>query len=194
MTTTAPQTTNTRNYEGLDIPEAGTFVIDTSHSAAQFSVRHLMVAKTKGRFTDFEGAINIAENPLESSVEVTIQAASINTGDGNRDGHLRNEDFLDVEKYPTLTYKSTSVRHGKGSSFVVDGDLTIHGVTKPVSLDLDYEGTVVDPWGGVRAVFSAKTKINREEFGLTYNQALETGGVLIGKDITIDLEVEAVRQ
>lgn len=193
MTATAPQIT-TRNYEGLDIPEAGTFAIDTSHSAAQFTVRHLMVAKTKGRFTDFEGTVRIAENPLESSVEVTIQAASINTGDDNRDGHLRNGDFLDVEAHPTLTYKSTGVRHGKGSSFVVDGDLTLHGITKPVSLDLTYEGAVVDPWGGQRAVFSASTKINREEFGLTYNQALETGGVLIGKDITIDLEVEAVRQ
>lgn len=193
MTTTTPQIT-TRPFEGLDIPEAGSYAIDTSHSAAQFSVRHLMVAKTKGRFTDFSGTVHIAENPLESSVEVTIAAASITTGDDTRDGHLRNADFLDVEQFPTLTYKSTAVRHAKGSSFVVDGELTVHGVTKPVSLDLDYEGTVVDPWGGVRAVFSAKTKINREEFGLIYNQALETGGVLIGKDISIDLEVEAVRE
>jgi polyisoprenoid-binding protein YceI len=193
MTATAPQIT-TRNFNGLDIPEAGSFVIDTSHSAAQFSVRHLMVAKTKGRFTDFSGTIDIAENPLESSVEVTIQAGSIATGDDQRDGHLRSPDFFDIEQFPTLTYKSRSVRHVKGSSFVVEGDLTVRGVTKPVSLDLDYEGTVGDPWGGVRAVFSAKTKINREDFGLTWNQALETGGVLVGKDVTIDLEVEAVRQ
>jgi polyisoprenoid-binding protein YceI len=193
MTATAPQIT-TRNFNGLDIPEAGSFVIDTSHSAAQFSVRHLMVAKTKGRFTDFSGTIDIAENPLESSVQVTIQAGSIATGDDQRDGHLRSPDFFDIEQFPTLTYKSRSVRHVKGSSFVVEGDLTVRGVTKPVSLDLDYEGTVGDPWGGVRAVFSAKTKINREDFGLTWNQALETGGVLVGKDVTIDLEVEAVRQ
>ena len=193
MTTTAPQVT-TRNFNGLEIPEAGTYAIDTSHSAAQFTVRHLMVAKTKGRFTDFSGEITIADDPLQSSVAVTIQAGSINTGDDKRDGHLRTGDFLDVEQFPTLTYVSRSVRHVKDEHFVVEGDLTVHGVTKPVALELDYEGTVGDPWGGVRAVFSAKTKINREEFGLTYNQALETGGVLIGKDITIDLEVEAVRQ
>ena len=192
MTTTAPQVT-TRNFNGLEIPEAGTYAIDTSHSAAQFTVRHLMVAKTKGRFTDFTGEITIADDPLQSSVAVTIQAGSINTGDDKRDGHLRTGDFLDVEQFPTLTYVSRSVRHVKDEHFVVEGDLTVHGVTKPVALELDYEGTVGDPWGGVRAVFSAKTKINREEFGLTYNQALETGGVLIGKDITIDLEVEAVR-
>lgn len=193
MTATAPQLT-TRNFNGLEIPEAGSYAIDTSHSAAQFTVRHLMVAKTKGRFTDFTGNVTIAEDPLQSSVEVTIQAGSINTGDEKRDGHLRTGDFLEVDKFPTLTYKSTSVRHKGGSQFVVEGDLTVHGVTKPVALELDYEGTVGDPWGGVRAVFSARTKINREDFGLTYNQALETGGVLIGKDITIDLEVEAVRQ
>lgn len=193
MSTTAPQIT-TRSFNGLDIPEAGSFAIDTSHSAAQFSVKHLMVAKTKGRFTDFTGEITIAENPLESSVDVTIQAASIATGDDKRDEHLRSPDFLDTAQFPTLTYKSRSVRHVKGSQFVVEGDLTVHGVTKPVELDLDYEGTVGDPWGGVRAVFSAKTKINREEFGLSWNQALEAGGVLVGKDVSIDLEVEAVRQ
>lgn len=193
MTATAPQIT-TRNFNGLEIPEAGTFAIDASHSVAQFTVRHLMVAKTKGRFTDIQGAITIADNPLESSVDVTIGAASITTGDEQRDGHLRSPDFFDVDQFPTLTYKSTSVRHKGSSQFVVEGELTIHGVTKPVALELDYEGTVGDPWGGVRAVFSAKTKINREDFGLTWNQALETGGVLVGKDVTIDLEVEAVKQ
>jgi len=185
---------NTRTFNGLEIPEAGTFVIDASHSAAAFSVKHLVVAKTRGRFTDFEGAISIDNDPLKSSVEVTIQAASITTGDDKRDGHLRSPDFLDAEKYPTLTYKSTSVRHVKGEHFEVQGDLTIVGVTKPVTLDLEYLGVVTDPWGGTRAAFEAHTRINREDWGLTYNQALETGGVLIGKEITIDLEVEAVKQ
>jgi polyisoprenoid-binding protein YceI len=193
MTTTAPQNT-TRQYKGLDIPEPGTFAIDTSHSSVGFSVRHLVVAKTKGRFADFSGEITIAEQPLDSSVAVTIQAASITTGDEQRDGHLRSADFLDVENYPTLSFKSTSVKHKGSSSFAVEGELSVHGVTRPVTLDLDYEGTVTDPWGGQRAVFSASTKLNREDFGLTWNQALETGGVLVGKDVAIDLEVEAVRQ
>jgi polyisoprenoid-binding protein YceI len=193
MTTTAPQT-STRKFKGLDIPEAGTFAVDTSHSAAAFAVRHLMVSKTKGRFTDFAGEINIDDDPLKSSVAVTIQAASITTGDEQRDGHLRSADFLDVDNHPTLEFKSTSVRHAKGDKFVVDGELTVRGVTKPVTLDLEYAGTIVDPWGGQRAAFSATTKINREDFGLTWNQALETGGVLVGKDVSIDLEVEAVRQ
>jgi polyisoprenoid-binding protein YceI len=193
MTTTAP-TIQTRPYNGLDIPEAGTFAIDTSHSAAAFAVRHLMVSKTKGRFTDFAGEITIDEDPLKSSVAVTIQAASITTSDEQRDGHLRSADFLDTENHPTLEFKSTSVRHVKGDRFAVDGELTVRGVTKPVTLDLEYAGAVVDPWGGQRAAFSATTKINREDFGLTWNQALETGGVLVGKDVSIDLEVEAVRQ
>ncbi len=193
MTTTAP-IVSTRGFKGLDIPEAGSFAVDASHSLAQFTARHLVVAKTKGRFTDLAGEITIAENPLESSVEVTIQAASIATGDDKRDEHLRSADFLEADTYPTLHYKSTSVRHAGKARFVVEGDLTVHGVTKSVALDLDYEGTVADPWGGVRAVFSATTKINREDFGLTWNQALETGGVLVGKEITIDLEVEAVRR
>jgi polyisoprenoid-binding protein YceI len=193
MSTTTPQT-SVREFNGLDVPEAGTFAIDTSHSAAAFAVRHLMVSKTKGRFTDFAGAITIADEPLDSSVAVTIQAASITTGDEQRDGHLRSADFLDVENFPTLEFKSTSVRHLKGDKFEVVGDLTVRGVTKPVTLELEYAGTIVDPWGGQRVAFSASTKINREEFGLTWNQALETGGVLVGKDVSIDLEVEAVRQ
>lgn len=193
MSTTAPQI-SVRPYNGLDIPEAGTFSIDTSHSAAAFSVRHLMVSKTKGRFTDFSGDITIDEDPLKSSVAVTIQAASITTGDEQRDGHLQSADFLDVENYPTLSFTSTSVRHVKGDRFAVEGDLTVRGITKPVTLELEYSGAAVDPWGGQRAAFSASTKINREDFGLTWNQALETGGVLVGKDVSIDLEVEAVRQ
>ena len=193
MSTTAAQL-NVRTFEGLDIPEAGTFSIDTSHSAAAFSVRHLMVSKTKGRFTDFSGDITIAESPLDSSVNVVIQTASITTGDEQRDGHLRSADFLDVENHPTLEFKSTSVRHVKGDKFEVTGDLTVRGITKPVTLDLEYTGAALDPWGGQRAAFSATTKINREDFGLTWNQALETGGVLVGKDVAIDLEVEAVRQ
>jgi polyisoprenoid-binding protein YceI len=185
--------TKTRSFEGLDIPAAGTFTIDASHSAAAFTVRHMVVAKTRGRFNDFSGQITIADDPLASSVNVTIDAASVTTGDTKRDDHLRNPDFLDVEKYPTLEFASTSVRHSGGSNFEVVGDLTIAGQTHPVTLDLEYDGVIDDPWGGQRAGFTAKTKINREDWGLTYNMALETGGVLVGKEIVIDLEVEAVR-
>jgi polyisoprenoid-binding protein YceI len=193
MTTTASQT-NIRSFKGVDIPEPGTFAIDTSHSSVGFTVRHLVVAKTKGRFADFAGNVTIADDPLQSSVAVTIQSASIQTADEQRDGHLRSADFFDVENYPTLTFTSTSVQHKGGSQFAVAGDLTVRDITRPVTLDLDYEGVVTDPWGGQRAVFSARTKINREEFGLTWNQALETGGVLVGKDVSIELEIEAVRQ
>ncbi|MEY2397759.1 MAG: hypothetical protein QOJ00_933, partial [Actinomycetota bacterium] len=177
MSNTATQG-STRTFNGLEIPQPGTFAIDASHSAAAFSVKHLVVAKTRGRFTDFAGTITIDDDPLKSSVDVTIQAASITTGDDKRDGHLRSADFLDVEKNATLSYKSTSVRHVKGDQFAVEGDLTIAGVAKPVTLHLEYLGVVTDPWGGTRAAFEAHTKINREDWGLTYNQALETGGVL----------------
>ena len=193
MSTTAPQI-QTRSFEGLEIPQPGTYAIDASHSTVGFVVRHVVVSKTRGSFTDFEGEIHIAENPLESSVNVTIQADSINTHDEKRDAHLKSADFFDVENNKTITFNSTSVRHTGGSEFEVVGDLTIAGTTKPVTLHLEYEGTAADPWGGERAGFTAKTKVNREEFGLTWNVALETGGVLVGKDITIELEVEAVRQ
>lgn len=192
MTTTAPQTI-TRSYEGLDIPQAGSYSLDASHSTVGFSVRHMVVSKTRGRFTEFEGEINFAEDPLQSSVNVTIQAASINTADEKRDEHLRSADFFHIEQHPTLTFASTAVRHVGGSEFEVDGNLTVAGVTKSVTLELEYEGTVNDPWGGVRSGFHAKTKINREDFGLTWNAALEAGGVVVGKDITIELEIEAVR-
>ncbi len=193
MTTTAPRIA-TRNFEGLDIPEAGTFAIDASHSAAAFTVRHLVVAKTRGRFTDIAGEIDFADNPLDSSVNVTIGSASVSTGDDVRDDHLRSPDFLDVEQHPTLTFRSTGVRYVNREQFVVDGELTIASVAKPVALEVNYDGSVLDPWGGVRAVFTASTKINREDFGLTWNQALEAGGVLVGKDVVIDIEIEAVRR
>ena len=193
MTTTAP-VTYTRPFEGLDIPEAGTYAIDQSHSTVGFSVRHMVVSKTKGRFTEFGGDIHIADNPLESYVNVTIQADSINTADVKRDEHLRSAYCFDSEQNPTLEFKSTSVRHTRGNEFSVEGELSVAGVTKPVTLELEYEGAANDPWGGNRIGFTAKTKINREEFGLTWNAALETGGVVVGKDVTIELEVEAVRQ
>ena len=191
-TTTNPAV---RIVDGAEVPAAGAYALDASHSQVGFAVRHLMVSKTRGRFSDFAGTIQIGENPLESSVEVTIQAASIDTRDEQRDGHLRSGDFFDAEAYPTLSYASRSVRPaGKDGQYVVEGDLTIKGVTQPVPLELTFEGGATDPWGGVRVGFSAKAELDREAFGLSWNQALETGGVLVGKKVTIEIEAEAVKQ
>ena len=183
-----------RLVEGQEVPVAGTYALDPSHSEVGFAVRHVMVSKTRGRFSDFAGTIEIGENPLESSVSVTIQTAGVDTGDEQRDAHLRSGDFFDSEAWPTMTYQSRSVRQVGEGRYVVDGDLTIKGVTKPVPLDVSFEGGATDPWGGTRIGFSAKAELNREDFGLTWNQALETGGVLVSKKVSIEIEAEAVKQ
>ncbi|HYT38445.1 MAG TPA: YceI family protein [Acidimicrobiia bacterium] len=190
-TTTNPAV---RIVDGAELPAAGTYGLDASHSQVGFAVRHLMVSKTRGRFSDFAGTVEIAENPFESSVSVTIQTGSVDTRDEQRDGHLRSGDFFDVEAWPTMTYQSRSVREAEKGHYVVEGDLTIKGVTRSVPLELTFEGGATDPWGGVRIGFSAKAELDREDFGLTWNQALETGGVVVGKKVTIEIESEAVRQ
>jgi polyisoprenoid-binding protein YceI len=159
-----------------------------------FVVRHLMVSKVRGQFSQFEGTVVVAENPTDSKVEVSIDAASIDTRDETRDNHLRSADFFEADSNPKLTFASTAVRHVKGNDFEVDGDLTIHGTTKPVTLKVELEGVLTDPWGMSRAGFTASTEIDREDWGLTYNQALEAGGVVIGKKITIEIEAEVVKQ
>jgi polyisoprenoid-binding protein YceI len=194
VTTTSTSNPAVRIVGNDELPAVGTYALDASHSQVGFAVRHLMVSKTKGRFSDFAGTVNIAENPLESSVSVTIQTNSVDTRDEQRDGHLRSGDFFDVEAWPTITYQSRSVRQvGKGQ-YVVEGDLTVKDVTQPVPLELTFEGGATDPWGGVRLGFSAKAELDREAFGLTWNQALETGGVLVGKKVTIEIEAEAIKQ
>ena len=194
--TSAPIITNPalRLVDGEEVPAAGTYALDPSHSQVGFAVRHVMVSKTRGRFSDFAGTVEIGENALESSVEVTIQTASIDTRDEQRDGHLRSGDFFDAEAWPTMTYQSRSVRQVGEGRYIVEGDLTIKDVTKPVPLELSFEGGAADPWGGVRIGFSAKAELDREAFGLTWNQALETGGVLVGKKVSIEIEAEAIRQ
>jgi polyisoprenoid-binding protein YceI len=194
LTTTPIANPAVRVVEGEEIPAAGSYALDPSHSQVGFAVRHVMVSKTRGRFSDFAGTVEIGENPLESSVAVTIQTASIDTRDEQRDGHLRSGDFFDAEAFPTMTYESRSVRKVGEGRYIVDGDLTIKGVTKPVPLELNFEGGAADPWGGVRIGFSAKAELDREAFGLTWNQALETGGVLVGKKVSIEIEAEAIRQ
>jgi polyisoprenoid-binding protein YceI len=176
-------TSTTRTVDGLELPAAGTWAIDGSHSAASFSVKHLMVSKVRGRFGSVHGTIDIAEDPAASSVEVT--------NDAGRDEHLRSADFFDVERFPVLSYRSTGVRHVKGSRWEVDGELTIREVTRPVTLDLELVGVEQDPWGGSRVGFEATTELDREEFGLTWNAALESGGVLVGKKVRIELDIQA---
>ena len=193
--TSSPTTANpaVRTVAGVELPAAGSYALDASHSQVGFAVRHLMVSKTRGRFSDFAGTVEIGENPLESYVNVTIQTASIDTRDEQRDGHLRSGDFFEVEAHPTMTYASRVVRQDGKDRYIVDGDLTIKGVTHPVPLELTFEGGATDPWGGVRIGFSARAEVDREAFGLTWNQALETGGVLVGKKITIEIEAEAIK-
>jgi polyisoprenoid-binding protein YceI len=175
-----------------------TWQIDPNHSLVEFSAKHLMITTVKGRFSGVSGTIVADEqNPDRSSVEVEIDAATLDTRTEQRDQHLRSADFLDVENHPAITFRSRRIQGAMkdlGDEFRVTGDLTIRGVTRKVTLDAVYEGTAKDPWGGERVSFSATTKIDRREFGLTWNQALETGALLVGNDIKISIEVQAVRK
>ena len=184
----------TREWQGTEFPTVGTWTIDPTHTAIEFEAKHLMIAKVKGRFADFDGTLTIADDPTQSSVSVTIKSASIDTRTEQRDDHLRSPDFLEVDRYPEIAFVSTSLEHEDGDDWRIDGNLTIHGVTKPVTLKTEYEGQAGDPWGGQRVAFSAETRISREDWGLTWNQALEAGGWLVGKEIRLKLDVEAVLQ
>ncbi len=183
-----------RIVDGAEVPAAGRYELDPSHSHVGFSVRHLMVSKTKGRFADVLATIVIGDEPLASSVEVEIPVASVDTRDETRDGHLRSADFFDAENHPTLTSRSTKVTPAGEGRWTVDGELTVRGVTLPVPLEVAFEGGARDPWGSSRIGFTAHAEVDREAFGLTWNQALETGGVLVGKQVKIDIEAEAIRQ
>ncbi len=167
--------------------------IDTAHSGINFSVRHMVVSKVRGRFGKYSGKAQLADDLTKSKVEVSIETASIDTGTADRDTHLRSADFFDVEKYPTINFRSTRVEQVTEERFRLIGELTIRGVTREVSLDVDYGGRGKDPWGNERAGFSARGAVDRKEFGLKWNQALETGGVLVGDRVDIEIEVELVR-
>jgi polyisoprenoid-binding protein YceI len=169
----------------------GTWTIDPAHSEVSFTVRHLMVSKVRGTFKTFEGTIVVAEDPLASKVEASIDVTSINTNEENRDTHLRSGDFFEAETHPKMTFVSTSVQP-KGSDYLVTGDLTIKGVTKSVVLELEFNGVSPDPWGGQRAGFSASTEINRSDFGISISMPLDGGGVVVGEKVKINLEIEAV--
>ncbi|MEA2828646.1 MAG: hypothetical protein QOG43_3085 [Actinomycetota bacterium] len=169
----------------------GTWNVDASHSSIEFSVRHLMISKVKGSFKTFSGTVTIPEDPFQASIQVDIDPNSIDTGDANRDNHLRSGDFFEVEKYPEAEYVSSSVRP-QGDGYLVEGELSLHGVTRPVALDLDFNGTGGDPWGNTRAGFTATTEINRRDFGIDINMPLETGGVVVGDKVKLTIEVELV--
>jgi polyisoprenoid-binding protein YceI len=187
-------TITSRSTDSSVAPEPGVYKIDSSHSMVEFVARHLMVTKVRGRFTDFGGEIVVGDSPEDSSVNVTIQAASIDSGEAKRDEHLRNADFLDVENYPTLEFHSTKVRQASPTSLKVEGELTVKDVTRPVTLDAEFDGTFGDPWGGQRIGFTATADIDREDWGITWNAALESGGVLVSKKVKIELTVSAVKQ
>ena len=167
---------------------------EPGHSAAEFCVRHMMVTWVRGHFKDIHGSLEFdPDNPATLSVTVEIAARKLWTGEPQRDEHLRSADFLDVANYPEITFKSTRIT-GDKSNFKLTGNLTIRGVTREVTLDVTNEGTTKDPWGGDRVAFSATTKLDRREFGLTWNQAIEAGGVLVGNDVKVSIDVQAVKQ
>jgi len=187
------QTVAVRTLDGVEFPVAGAYTLDASHTHAGFVVRHMKVAKVRGGFAGLTGSAVVAEDPLASSVEVSIDTASIATRDEQRDGHLRSPDFLDVDRHPTMQFRSNGLTATGAGRFEIAGELTIRGITREVVLDTTFEGALIDPWGNQRFGVTATTEINREDFGLTWNQALEAGGVLVGKKVRIEIEAELVR-
>lgn len=181
-----------RRVAGVELPAPGSYTVDTAHSTVDVVARHLMVTKVRGHFAKFSGTVTIAEVPEESSVTATIDAASFTSSDERRDGHVRSADFLDVEHYPTITFESTRLVPGKGTEFQLEGNLTVHGITKPITLDCEYLGISTHPHMGTRAGLSASTEIDRFDFGVAFNAALETGGLIVSRNVRIELEVQLV--
>ena len=177
-------------------PSTTTWKIDPAHSAAEFKVKHMMISNVRGKFSGLGGTLTFDEGDVsKSKVEASIPLATINTGDEQRDGHLKSADFFDAEKFPAMTFVSTAIAQKEPGELAVTGELTLHGVTKPVTFAV--EGPSLpgkDPWGNTRVGISATAKINRKEFGLTWNAALETGGMLVGEDVTITLDVQFTKQ
>ena len=171
----------------------GTWTLDNSHSEIGFTVRHAGISKVRGQFKEAAATLELGQDVAESRINATIETASFDSGDANRDAHVRGPDFFDVEKYPDMTFRATGIR-GDGDDYVLTGDLTIRDVTKPVELEVEYTGVAVDPFGATRAGFSAETDISRKEFGLTWNAALEAGGLLVSDKVKINVEAAMVRQ
>lgn len=192
MSTSLPTLSPTRELDGIELPATGAWRIDPGHAEVGFVGRHLVFTKVRGRFRDVSGVIHVVEDPNATTVEVEIGMASVESGSDQRDEHLRSEDLFDVDAHPTASFRGqASAWLGKTGQLV--GDLTIKDVTKPITFDVDYHGFVRDPWGGDRIVFSASATINREEWGVTWNMPLEAGGLLVSKEIRIEIELEATR-
>ena len=175
-------------------PLAGSWQIDPAHSGVEFAVTHLMISKVRGRFSDITGTVVSDGTPEGSRIEVQVGAASIDTREASRDTHLRSADFFDVEKYPLITFASTSIKSKSDDEFHVAGNLTMHGVTKSIEFDVTSEGTGGDPWGGTRAGFSSSFTVDRRDFGLTWNQALETGGVVVSNTIKLTVDIQLTQK
>jgi polyisoprenoid-binding protein YceI len=187
-------TPGVRVVNGRQVPEVGTWEIDPSHQSFEFIARHLM-AKVRGRFPGARGVATIAEVPEESTLEIEIDANTIDTKDDTRDAHMRSDDFFGVEEHPTISFRSTAVRPGAGENeWKVDGDLAIKGVTRPITVDVEFLGGAIDPWGNQRIGFSgAVPEVDREQWGLVWNSPLETGGWLLGKTVRLEMEAELIR-
>ena len=193
MTETQPAATTTRLVGDANLPVPGRWQIDPGHTELAFIGRHFMLTKVRGRFTGVTGAIQVAEDPAQSTAEVTIDMASVNSGSQARDDHLRSADFFDTAQHPTATFTGHAATW-QGASGVLEGELTIRGITRRVTLRVEYLGHVADPWGGHRAIFTASGTLNREDWGLTWNLPLDGGGLLVSKEIRIEIELEAVLQ
>lgn len=170
----------------------GTWTVDATHSSVSFTVKHLMISKVRGSFTKFSGTVVVPDDRFASTVSVVIDPASVNTGDDNRDGHLKTGDFFDAGSFPEWKFTSTAIR-ANGSDYVLVGDLTLRGVTKPVELAVEFEGVNKDPYGNTKAGFNAEGEVNRKDFGMEYNAALETGGVLIGEKVKLSLDIQLAK-
>jgi polyisoprenoid-binding protein YceI len=183
--------TATRTLAGTILPVPGVWDLDPGHTEVSFTGRHFMLTKVRGRFTGVTGTVVVADDPGESVVEVAIDMATVESGNPTRDEHLRSTDLFDVENHPRATFRSTSI-DWHGTTGTMTGDLTIHGITRGVTFEVTYEGHARDPWGADRAIASARTTLNREDFGITWNMALETGGILVSKEIQLEINLEAV--
>jgi polyisoprenoid-binding protein YceI len=181
-----------RTYRGVSIPPAGTYAIDPAHTSVEFVARH-MLTKVRGRFRDFTGAVTVGDAPEDSGIEVEVDTASVTTGSEQRDEHLHSSDFFEVEKHPRMTFASTAFRPAGGTAFEVDGDLTIKGVTKPITLTGEFLGWGKDAWGNDRLFAEARTRVNREDWGLLWNMAVELTGVLVARDVDLEIQVQAAR-
>jgi polyisoprenoid-binding protein YceI len=185
-----PSTTTATELEQL----TGTYTIDPSHSRVGFVARHAMVTKVRGGFNDFAGTFTIdADNPAASTAELTIEAASIDTRNADRDAHLKSNDFFAMDQHPQLTFVSTAIEQVSDTDYRVTGELTLRGVTKPVTIDLEYTGAAVDPWGNTRVGFEGSTRVNRKDWGVNWNTALEAGGVLVSEKVTLEFEISATK-